>query len=184
MSLINSAIKDPLLKAVEAKVEGGLKPQTRTHYKNVVVAGMKVAENAGAKGLKALTSAEDHVKACALGAANLVLLLYKESNSRMPIEVVPPASMTLMLQAMDLLDKAKIREASNEDVVAGSKIQMERIFAALKVNKAMFSKMADEVNRIAQDPEKMELINRRAGVVKDPRASTPTDVPVEATDGV
>lgn len=176
MSLLNK-IEDPLLKRVEAEVQRRLVPRVREAYKHAVNAGMEVAAHNGPQGLRALTDSDDPVKACAMAGANFMLMLFKQTNMAMPQEVVPPAALTLMLQAMDLLDKAGIREASVEDINKGTRIQVERIMAASGITMPVLDKMAGEVRSILNDPMKREQLNLRAGTVRDPRASTPTEVP-------
>lgn len=176
-------LDNKILQATEQKLESSLLPATRDDYMKIVVAGMKVALDGGPNGmLSRLKQSRDPVNDCAAGAINLVLTMSRQAKGHMPTQALIPAAMTLMLQALDLVDKAGIAKVGTDELVRATHIFTNKIFAAFKITPQMLNRAAGQVHGIMQDPTKMEVINRRIGAVKDPRASTPT-IP-GATNGV
>lgn len=172
-------LNNKVLQAAEAKVEAGLTPDNRDAYHKIVVAGLRVALDKGPNGILAsLKQAQDPVMQCAAGAINLVMLMRQQSRGTMPGQAIPPAAMTLMLQALDFVDKAGIQKIGVKDLVRAGHIFLNHLFTVIKVTPAMLQNMAARVHGITQDPTAMEMLARRAGVVKDPRASQPTNLPM------
>jgi hypothetical protein len=127
--------------------------------------------------LAGLKQSRNPISDSATGAINLVLLMRKQSRGTMPEKALVPAAMTLMLQALDFVDKAGIAKVGKDELVQATHIFTNHMFEAFGVTLPMLTHAANQVHAITQDPAKMELLNRRAGVVKDPRASVPTPMP-------
>lgn len=175
MSLMNSSNK--VLAAAEQKIEGNLLPDVRANYMKAVVAGMKVALKNGEAGILAsLKKSKDPLNDCAVGAVNLVLMLREQSRGTMPEKAMVPASMTLMLQALEFADKAGIIKVGAEELNKATRIWANHIMKRSGVTPAMLARAGSKVEGIMNDPTSMEALARRAGTVKDPRASTPTDM--------
>lgn len=171
-------LNNDLLQATEQKIESQLLPETRQAYMKIVVSGMRVAGHNGANGLlSGLRNRKDPIADCAIGAINLVLLMSKQSKGVMPMKAMVPAAMTLMLQALDLVEKAGIAKIGPEELSRATHVFTNHLFKALKITVPMLQSGAKHVHAIMQDPTKMELINRKVGVVKAPGASSPTMAP-------
>src|SRR5712664_3366768 len=104
--LINNKLDDPVLQAAEEKLESQLLPEVRADYMKIVVAGMRAALAKGPDGMLAglKNKSKDPVHDAAAGAVGLVLLL-RHTSPAMPIKAMAPAGMTLMLHALDFVDK-------------------------------------------------------------------------------
>lgn len=175
-------LDNKILQATEAKMESALMPAVRGDYMKIVVAGGEAALHGGPNGLLArLRQSRDPVASCATGALNLVFLLRMQAKGTMPLQAMIPAAMTLMLQALDFADRMGIAKVGIGEVDRASHVFTNHLYKLLGVTPQRLSAMAAAVHGVMQDPTKMELIKRRAGVVKDPRASEPT---MEAADGV
>lgn len=168
--------RNKFLQGAEAAVEGQLLPQTKDDYKRIVVAGMQAALHEGPRGpkLAALKNSPDVVKDAATGAVSMVLLLLQQANGQMPVEAMIPASTTLMIQALDFAEKAKLIKVGPEELSRGVTLQGNIWLHFGKVTPNRLQAMASKTHQIMQDPTQMEMVNRKAGVVKDPRVSTPT----------
>ena len=94
----------------------------------------------------------------------------------MPVRAMVPAAFTLMLQALDLVSRANIAKVGPDELARATHVFSNRLFTALHITPAVLHNMATHVHGVMSDPTKMEVVNRRAGVVKDPRASTPNDI--------
>ena len=178
-------LNNKILETAEQTVEAKLTPENRANYMRIVVAGMKTAMHGGAAGiLGGLKQSKDPITDCAVGAINLVLLLRRQSRGTMPVKAMVPAAMTLMLQALDLADKAGIVKVGNDELVKATHIFTNHLFAAFKITAPMLQNAATNVHAITQDPTKMEAIKRRIGMSKAPNASEPTPLPAGANNGV
>lgn len=167
-----------LLQAIEQKIETGLTPDTKVDYDKIVLAGMRLAQKGGPDGmLAALQRSKDPVASCAKGAVNLVVLMSHQSNGKMPEKAMVPAAMVLMLNALYFADKVRIIKVGVEEIDRATRIFMDEIFRAFRISRPMLDRMATKVNTIMDDPAAMDRINRTVGAAKDPRASTPTQLP-------
>jgi hypothetical protein len=167
-----------LLEAIEAKIEQGLTPQTRNDYDKIVLAGMRLALQDGENSiLAALRRSSDPIASCAKGAVNLVVLMSHQSQGKMPEKAMVPAAMTLMLNALRFADKAGIVAVGVPEVDRATRIFVDEIFRAFRITRPMLNAMANKVQKITDDPAAMERIKRSVGAVRDPGASTPTDLP-------
>lgn len=171
-------LDNKILEAAEAELEKQLLPEVREDYMKIVVAGMQAALHGGVEGMLAarLRKTKDPIGECARGAINLVVLLGHQSRGHMPTKAMIPASMTLMLQALDVVDRAKIAPVGRDQLVQATHIWSNRVMTVFKIPPQMLNKMADMSHKVMTNPTQMEMIKRRAGLVRDPRASTPTDM--------
>lgn len=178
-------INNKLLMAAEQRVEAGLTPENRADYMKIVVAGMRVALDKGPDGIMAsLKKSRDPVHDAAVGAVNLVLLMRKQSRGTMPIKALVPAAMTLMLQALDFCEKARITKITPKKLDRATLIFRNQIFGAFHITPDVLKAAAAKAHGVMQDPAQMDIIARRTGVVKDPRASVPTELPLAKAGGL
>ena len=173
-----------ILQAAEAQVEAGMTPEARDDYLKVVVAGLRTGLKDGANSLLAsLKTSPKPLDDCARGAANVVLMLRAQSRNTMPLKAMIPAGFTLTLKAMEFAERARILKVGKDELVAATNLYSNYMFKALKITQPMLDKAAQAVTGILDDGAKMEIVKRRVGAVKDPRASVPT-LPEEAPNGV
>lgn len=175
-----------LLKAAEDKIESNLLPENRVNYQKLVVAGLKVALAKGPQGYMAqLKNSKDPLSDAATGAVNLVFILNKQARGTAPIQAMVPAAMTLMLHALDFIDRTGMMTIGKEELATASKKFADVVFRNMNLTPQMLAKAHESVVKVSKDPAHMEAMKRKAGLVRAPGASVPTDVPVEeATDGV
>lgn len=168
-------VRDNLLKAAQDRIESQLTPKTRADYEKVVVAGLKVGLDGGPDSIIAsVRNSKDPVRDCAIGAANLVLILRRQSRDTMPPQALVPGATTLMLQALDFAERLGLVKVSPRELARATHILGNYIMRVFGVTAANFEAAATKVQGIMQDPTSMEVLARRAGVVKSPQAGTPT----------
>ena len=182
-------LQNKILEAAEQKIESGLTPENQADYKKVVVAGMHAAMAKGPNGILAsLSKSKDPVNDCAVGAVHLALIMRKQTHNTMPLKSMVPGAMTLMLQALDFCDKSGIAKIGNAELVRATHVFTNTVFKAFKITPNMINVAATKVHSAMQDPAKMELLKRQAGLVKHPDApgsSEPTlQQPTEPHNGV
>lgn len=168
-------INNKLLQAAEAKLEGSLTPENRTDYLKILVAAQRYVLHGGKDGLLAsLKGQQDPIRDCARGAVNIVSRLHTLSQGTMPIRAMVPAGLVLMIQALDFVDRAKIQRIGKEELARATRLYINDITTALGVTPQMLQKMATMTQGVINDPAKMQEVKLRAGLIKDPRAGTPT----------
>ncbi len=166
-------LDNKILKAAEDRIESQLVSDVRDDYLKIVVAGMRTAADKGPNGiLSGLKARKDPITDCAIGAINLVLLMKQHARGVMPVKAMVPAAMTLMLQGLDLVDKAGIAKVGAAELARATRIFNNHLFNVLKITPAVLQNMGTKVHAVMQDPAHMDLIARKAGVVKAPGAST------------
>lgn len=181
MSLL---LSNNILQAAEKKLESQLTPANRADYMKVVVAGMKLALLKGPDGILAsIKNSKDPVNDCAIGAINLCLLMKKQSRGTMPVKAMVPGAMTLMLHALDYVDKSGIAKVGSDQLVQATHTFTNHVFKMLHITNNMIQSAASKLHQVTQDPAKVELMKRKAGLVKAPNASEPTLQP-GASNGV
>lgn len=177
-------LNNNLLKATEQKLESQLTPENRTDFLKVVVAGMKLALDKGPNGILAgLHASKDPIGDAAKGAVNLCMLMRTHSRGTMPMRAFVPAAMSLMLQALDFLEKTGVKKIGNAELVAATKVFTNFLFKQLNITPEMLKTAANGVHGIMQDPAKMEMIKSKAGFVKHPNAAPEAPAP-EVPNGV
>jgi hypothetical protein len=177
---MSTELRNRLLEQIATKVEESLTPENRADYDKIVVAGMRYGLEGGPNSVMAqVRTSQDPVKDCALGAVNTVKFLAMQSQGTMPERAMIPASLTLMLLALDFVDRAGIATVGQEEVVRATKLWGNYMFAAQGVTPEKLRRAASQVYGVTQDKGQLEAVKLRAGLVKDPRASTPTELPEE-----
>lgn len=173
---MSTPLKNKLLQGTEQSIEASLTPVNRANYMKIVVAGLKIGLKDGLQGIMAsLRDSQDPVNDCALGAVNLVQMLRLQSQGTMPDQAMAPAAMTLMLHALDFAEQAGILTVDMEVLTRATRLYTNQIFKVRGITPQMLTKAAGAVREVADSPEKMEMVKRRAGVVRDPRASSPVE---------
>lgn len=171
-------LNNPLLQQAEDKIEAGLTPENAANYQKIVVAGLHVGLDKGADGLMAqLARSKDPIADAAKGAVSVVLILRKEAKGVMPVKALVPAAMTLMLRALDFIDRAKIAPVGQPELVRATHIFGDFMFARFGISKAGLANAAQKVHAITQDPVAMTKIQMKAGFLRHPDAATPTPLP-------
>jgi len=84
-------------------------PALRVQYNRIILAGMQVMFNNKTHGvmLQQLKSGPDIVQNIATGIAGLMAILFRQSKN-MPQQLIVPASLELMANAVDFVQRAKI----------------------------------------------------------------------------
>lgn len=93
-------------------------PELQEAYDRVVVAGMKVmySKESHRMMLKELQKEGPIDQRLGQGVAGLMLLLFKESNETMPPEVIIPAGVKLLMEAVDFMRNTKLANPTNGDI--------------------------------------------------------------------
>lgn len=128
-------------------------PELQEAYERVVVAGMKVmfSKETHRIMLKEMQRPGPVAERLGRGIAGLMLLLVKESNSTMPPQVILPAGMELMMQAVDFMRKTGMAKIANKDIGDAMQIFINTIFEKFGVDPAKFEQMVNSYDNTAVD---------------------------------
>lgn len=171
-------LNNKVLQAAEQKIEDNLLPANHADYMKVVVAGMHAGLANGPKSILAgIRNSSDPVNDCAKGAVNLAMLLRKQSRGTMPLKAMIPAAMTLMLHALDFVDKSGMKKIGTPELVEATHTFANFMFKQIGLSPQMLQKAHESVTAVTNDPAHLEAMKRKAGMVKAPDSSTITPVP-------
>ena len=104
-------------------------PELQEAYERVVIAGMKVmfSKESHKFMLKELQREGPMDQRLGNGIAGLMLLLVKESNNTIPPEVIIPAGMKLMMEAVDFMRETGLGQPTNAEIGGGMQIMISTI---------------------------------------------------------
>ena len=104
-------------------------PELQEAYERVVIAGMKVmfSKESHKVMLKELQREGPMDQRLGKGIAGLMLLLVKESNNTIPPEVIIPAGMKLMMEAVDFMRETDLGQPTNAEIGGGMQIMISTI---------------------------------------------------------
>lgn len=169
MSLL---LNNSVLQAAESAIEQQLTGKDRENYLRIVVAGLKVATNGGPNSpfAKLVHSTKDPIRDCVNGAIGLVGHMRKEAKGVMPTKSMVPAAMTLMLHALDVIDRAGVMKIGKPELVQATKLFSSEVFRQAKISPDMLRTAASKVHGITQDPAAVEKLHYAAGTKAAPGA--------------
>lgn len=124
-------------------------PELQEAYDRVVIAGMKVMFDQKTHGLmlQSLKGPGSLGERMGKGVAGLMLLLFKESNSTMPPQVMIPAGTTLFMQAADFLKKAKLEPIANKDIGEGMNVMIRTLLDKFGVTQNKIEQMMNQYDQ-------------------------------------
>jgi hypothetical protein len=165
-------LSNPLLQQAEDRIESQLTPDNRANYDKIVVAGMHAGLQGGPDSLLAsLRKSPDPIADAAKGAVSLVLLLRRQAQGVMPLKAMVPAATTLMLKALDFLDRSKIAQVGQPELVRATHIFTDFLFARFGITKQGLANATQRVHQITQDPNAVQQLQLKAGTVAHPNAA-------------
>jgi hypothetical protein len=140
-------------------VKNGIKipPDMQEAYDRVVVAGMKIMFSKETHGvmLKEMQKEGPVAQRLGQGVAGLMLVMVKESNETMPPQIIIPAGVELLMQAVDFMKKTDLANPTNEEIGQAIQIMITTIMEKFGVDPAKFEQMLNQfdntnVNAAAQ----------------------------------
>lgn len=113
-----------------------LPPELQKAYERVVLAGMKMmfSKETNKMVLKAIDGPGSNAEKLGTGIAELMMMMFAQSNKTMPPQVIIPAGTELLVQAADFVNKSDLMDVTNKDVGDGVQIMMSLIFKQFGVD--------------------------------------------------
>lgn len=149
--------KELTLDSVKKSIK--MPPELQEAYERVVIAGMKVmfSKETHRIMLKELQKQGPVGDRLGKGIAGLMLLLFKESNNTMPPQVIIPAGMELMMQAVDFMRETKTTEVTNQDIGQGVQVMIATIAEKFGVDPARLEQMINGFDNTAVDATRQQM---------------------------
>lgn len=156
-----SQMTNPLLRQIEDRIEAQLAPDNRENYMKILVAGMKLGLKDGPNGILAgLKDAQDPVATAARGAVNIVGLLSRSARGKMPEKAMVPAAMSLMLHALDFLEKTGKMKVDEAVLEKATKMFADDIMRLFGINNQKLSNMASMSHMVGMNPQALQQIQQ------------------------
>lgn len=137
-------------------------PDMQEAYDRVVVAGMKImfSKETHRIMLKEMQKEGPVGQRLGQGVAGLMLIMVKESNNTMPPQIIIPAGIELLMQAVDFMKKTDMANPTNEEIGEAMQIMINTIMEKFGVDPARFEQMLNQfdntnVDAAAQQQQQM-----------------------------
>lgn len=134
-------------------------PELQEAYERVVIAGMKIMFSKESHRLMLKEMQKGGPVADRLGksVAGLMLIMIKESNNTMPPQVIIPAGLELMMQAVDFMRQTGIQKVTNQDIGDAMQVFINTIFEKFGVDPARFEQMVNSYDNTAVDAAAQQM---------------------------
>jgi hypothetical protein len=125
-------------------------PDLQKAYDRVVIAGMKVmfSKESHRVMLQEIQRPGPLDQRLGKGIAGLMLMLFKESNGSIPPNVIIPAGVKLLMEAVDFLRDSGLEKPTNSDIGNGMEIMISTILEKFGVAP---DKMAQMLNQFSNE---------------------------------
>lgn len=128
-------------------------PDMQEAYDRVVVAGMKLmfSKETHRIMLKEMQKQGPLSQRLGRGVAGLMLIMVKESNNTMPPQIIIPAGVELLMQAVDFMKKTDMATPTNEEIGQAMQIMITTILEKFGVDPAKFEQMLNQFDNTNVD---------------------------------
>lgn len=136
------------------QIRAGIKipPQLRQAYLGIVSAGMKVMFSDKTNGMmiQQLKSSPDMVKNLSEGIAGLMAILFKQSQNKMPQQLIVPCALELLSHAIDFIAKTKMANLTAQQVGDTTQATLYAVLAKFHVSKEQADQMLAQMAQKGQ----------------------------------
>lgn len=134
-------------------------PELQQAYERVVIAGMKVmfSKETHQLMLKEFERGGPLSERLGNGIAGLMLLLFTKSNQTIPPQVMIPAGVNLLMQAVDFIRAAQLEPIKNADVGAAMQIMIATLLEKFGVSNDKLMSLVDAYDQGGIDAAKQQL---------------------------
>ena len=134
-------------------------PELQEAYERVVIGGMKVmfSKESHQFMLKEMQGQGPVAQRLGQGIAGLMLLLFKESNETIPPEVIIPAGIELLMQAVDFVRETGMGEITNTDIGDAMEIMMRMILEKFGMKPEQFEQVFNQFDNTNVDAAAQQM---------------------------
>ncbi len=134
-------------------------PELQEAYERVVIGGMKVmfSKESHQFMLKEMQGQGPVAQRLGQGIAGLMLLLFKESNETIPPEVIIPAGIELLMQAVDFVRETGMGDITNKDIGDAMEIMMRMILEKFGMKPEQFEQVFNQFDNTNVDAAAQQM---------------------------
>lgn len=134
-------------------------PELQEAYERVVIGGLKVmfSKESHQFMLKEMQGQGPVAQRLGQGIAGLMLLLFKESNETIPPEVIIPAGIELLMQAVDFVRETGMGEVTNKDIGDAMEIMMRMILEKFGMKPEQFEQVFNQFDNTNVDAAAQQM---------------------------
>lgn len=134
-------------------------PELQEAYERVVIGGMKVmfSKESHQFMLKEMQGQGAVAQRLGQGIAGLMLLLFKESNETIPPEVIIPAGIELLMQAVDFVRETGMGDITNKDIGDAMEIMMRMILEKFGMKPEQFEQVFNQFDNTNVDAAAQQM---------------------------
>lgn len=124
-------------------------PQLKESYLKIISAGMKVMFSDKTSGMmvQQLKSSPDMVKNLSDGIAGLMAILFKQSQNKMPQQLIVPAALELLTHAVDFIAKTKMAQLTPKQVGDATVATIYAVLAKFHISRAQADQMLAQMGQ-------------------------------------
>jgi hypothetical protein len=134
-------------------------PELQEAYERVVIGGMKVmfSKESHQFMLKEMQGQGPVAQRLGQGIAGLMLMLFKESNETIPPEVIIPAGIELLMQAVDFVRETGMGDITNKDIGDAMEIMMRMILEKFGMKPEQFEQVFNQFDNTNVDAAAQQM---------------------------
>jgi hypothetical protein len=171
-------LRNPLLQQIETEIESVLPPDQRDPYMRLLVAGMHAALDPQPNGQPPLVAqfrqSKDPINDAAIGSAGIMMMLYHKANGAALPQALIPAGMSLLLKALDFLQRTRmVPQIAEPDVDRATHAYTDQIFKAFHITPQGIQNATQKVHAAIQDPDAQRAIRIHSGAIRDTTGMKP-----------
>lgn len=174
MGMIDGAAKsggvklNPLLQKTEDKIEATVKPEMRDIYTKIVTRAIQFTTSDKAQEMLfgELAKSKDPVSDVALGSVGIMIILYQKSKGTMPIEIMPAAGMTLVLQGLAFVEPLTGQKVQPQDVDRALELFMANLLPKIGITPEMIQTAQKNAVQASQNKQLMSQYQAASGGAK------------------
>lgn len=170
-------LRNPLLQQTELQIESVLPPDQRESYLKIVVSGLHAMLDPmppnGAPMVAGFRQSRDPVSDSAIGAAGIVVILYKKAQGAALPQALIPAGMTLTLKALDFAERMGIVKIAEPELDRAAHIYSDAMMRAFHITPEGVARATEKVHAAVQDPDSRRKILMHSGVIRDTSGMQP-----------
>lgn len=157
-------MQNKMIIQAEAAVDAKVPPADKAAYEKIVIAGMKVmfSKETHQQLIQGLKEAEDPMQTVADGVIGVLLLLFKQSQEKMPMTPMIFAGQSLLMEALDFMEGANMIEVTPDLLAQATQMYLEALLPKVYGPQALQEALG-KTQAIMSDTQKMAEYKQSSG---------------------
>ena len=151
--LISTMQAEGKLQQIEQMVEQKVPPAKKDQFNRLVLAGMKVMFDKKSHKLVLQEIKDDPIQGAGEGVAKLMGLLSKQAKGKFPFELMMPAGMWLLCEALTFVERTG-RQVSDQDIAIATQALMNGLMNILGLDDQKLQSLLSNTKQVMADPQK------------------------------